>query len=282
MTSPGRFIGRSCARRGGREDQQGGEGCGEGSGHGGRQHASAAIGAAPLPEPTLGGWMSSPSCRGDRRRASWRRRSCSASSRKRSALEILDWKPTRSPAGRGRERDRRPRADDRGAERDPPPARQARADARGHRVRVARVLIVPCGERGRALARELRAAGHAVRGTTRGAHVAEIAATGAEPYVGDPDRIATLMDALHGVTIVVLADRHDRRRRPARRPAADAVGEAGRHPGARRRLRRHAPRGRGDLARVVGDLADPARGARRRSAARTTGSTTPPAPSRGC
>jgi hypothetical protein len=67
---------------------------------------------------------------------------------------------------------------------------------------VARVLIVPCGCRGQALARELRAAGHAVRGTTRGAHVAEIAATGAEPYVGDPDRIATLMDALHGVTIV--------------------------------------------------------------------------------
>ena len=67
---------------------------------------------------------------------------------------------------------------------------------------MARVLIVPCGARGRALARELRAAGHAVRGTTRGAHVAEIAETGAEPYVGDPDRIATLMDALHGVTIV--------------------------------------------------------------------------------
>ena len=41
-----------------------------------------------------------------------------------------------------------------------------------------------------------------MRGTTRGAHVAEIAETGAEPYVGDPDRIATLMDALHGVTIV--------------------------------------------------------------------------------
>ena len=67
---------------------------------------------------------------------------------------------------------------------------------------MARVLIVPCGARGRSLARELRAAGHAVRGTTRGAHVAEIAETGAEPYVGDPDRIATLMDALHGVTIV--------------------------------------------------------------------------------
>jgi hypothetical protein len=68
---------------------------------------------------------------------------------------------------------------------------------------VARVLIVPCGCRGQALARELRAAGHAVRGTTRDpAHAAAIADAGAEPYVGDPDRIATLMEALHGVTIV--------------------------------------------------------------------------------
>jgi hypothetical protein len=42
-----------------------------------------------------------------------------------------------------------------------------------------------------------------VRGTTRDpAHAAAIAEAGAEPYVGDPDRIATLMDALHGVTIV--------------------------------------------------------------------------------
>jgi uncharacterized protein YbjT (DUF2867 family) len=68
---------------------------------------------------------------------------------------------------------------------------------------VARVLIVPCGCRGRALARELVAAGHAVRGTTRSPeHTAAIAETGAEPYVGDPDRIATLMEALTGVTIV--------------------------------------------------------------------------------
>jgi uncharacterized protein YbjT (DUF2867 family) len=68
---------------------------------------------------------------------------------------------------------------------------------------VARVLIVPCGARGQALARELRAAGHAVRGTTRSAaHTSAIASSGAEPYIGDPDRIATLMDALHGVTIV--------------------------------------------------------------------------------
>ena len=68
---------------------------------------------------------------------------------------------------------------------------------------MARVLIVPCGCRGRELAAQLRADGHAVRGTTRGAHVDEIRAAGAEPYVGDPDRIGTLMDALYGVTIVV-------------------------------------------------------------------------------
>ena len=68
---------------------------------------------------------------------------------------------------------------------------------------MARVLIVPCGCRGRALAAELAAAGHAVRGTTRSQANAEaIRAAGAEPYVGDPDRIGTLMDALTGVTIV--------------------------------------------------------------------------------
>jgi uncharacterized protein YbjT (DUF2867 family) len=68
---------------------------------------------------------------------------------------------------------------------------------------VARVLIVGCGCRGQALARELSAAGHAVRGTTRDPRrTAAIAAAGAEPYVGDPDRIATLMGALTGVTVV--------------------------------------------------------------------------------
>jgi nucleoside-diphosphate-sugar epimerase len=68
---------------------------------------------------------------------------------------------------------------------------------------VARVLIVGCGCRGQALARDLRAAGHAVRGTTRDpGRTAAIAAAGAEPYVGDPDRIATLMDALSGVTVL--------------------------------------------------------------------------------
>jgi NADP-dependent 3-hydroxy acid dehydrogenase YdfG len=68
---------------------------------------------------------------------------------------------------------------------------------------VARVLIVGCGCRGQALARDLAAAGHAVRGTTRDpARAAAIAAAGAEPYVGDPDRIGTLMEALAGVTIL--------------------------------------------------------------------------------
>jgi uncharacterized protein YbjT (DUF2867 family) len=68
---------------------------------------------------------------------------------------------------------------------------------------LARVLIVPCGCRGQTLARELVAAGHAVRGTTRSeARTGAIASAGAEPYVGDPDRIGTLMDALAGVAVV--------------------------------------------------------------------------------
>ena len=47
---------------------------------------------------------------------------------------------------------------------------------------MARVLIVGCGCRGRALAADLRGAGHAVRGTTRDpGRTAAIAAAGAEP-----------------------------------------------------------------------------------------------------
>jgi hypothetical protein len=43
-----------------------------------------------------------------------------------------------------------------------------------------------------------------VRGTTRSAASGElIAAAGAEPYVGDPDRVGTLMEAISGVTVVV-------------------------------------------------------------------------------
>jgi threonine dehydrogenase-like Zn-dependent dehydrogenase len=68
---------------------------------------------------------------------------------------------------------------------------------------VARVLIVGCGCRGQALARALRAQGHAVRGTTRSeARRADIEAAGAEVWIGDPDRIGTISYALDGVTIL--------------------------------------------------------------------------------
>lgn len=68
---------------------------------------------------------------------------------------------------------------------------------------MARVLIVGCGCRGQALSRALRDRGHAVRGTTRtAARVPAIAAAGADPWTGDPDRIATLTYALDGVTVL--------------------------------------------------------------------------------
>jgi uncharacterized protein YbjT (DUF2867 family) len=68
---------------------------------------------------------------------------------------------------------------------------------------VARVLIVGCGGRGQALARDVVAAGHAVRGTTRDPRrFAAIEAAGAEPYLADPDRVMTLMDALAATTVV--------------------------------------------------------------------------------
>jgi hypothetical protein len=68
---------------------------------------------------------------------------------------------------------------------------------------VARVLIVGCGCRGPALARALRERGHAVRGTTRApTGRTAIEAAGAEAWVGDPDRIATISYALDGVTIL--------------------------------------------------------------------------------
>ena len=58
---------------------------------------------------------------------------------------------------------------------------------------MARCLIIGCGCRGRSLARELVARGHAVRGTTRSeAGLAAIEAAGAEAVVGDPDVVATL------------------------------------------------------------------------------------------
>jgi nucleoside-diphosphate-sugar epimerase len=68
---------------------------------------------------------------------------------------------------------------------------------------VARVLIVGCGCRGQALARELVAAGHAVRGTTREpARLAAIEEAGAEALLADPDRLGTLMPHIEGVSIL--------------------------------------------------------------------------------
>jgi nucleoside-diphosphate-sugar epimerase len=68
---------------------------------------------------------------------------------------------------------------------------------------VARILIVGCGCRGRALAVQLAGEGHAVRGTTRdGSRAWEIESAGAEAAVADPDRLGTLMPALAGVSVI--------------------------------------------------------------------------------
>jgi uncharacterized protein YbjT (DUF2867 family) len=66
---------------------------------------------------------------------------------------------------------------------------------------VARLLIVGCGCRGRSLAAALP--GHAIRGTSRSPErVAELEEAGIEGVVADPDRLATLVPALSGVTVV--------------------------------------------------------------------------------
>jgi uncharacterized protein YbjT (DUF2867 family) len=68
---------------------------------------------------------------------------------------------------------------------------------------LARCLIIGCGCRGGALARELVSRGHAVRGTTRApSRVPEIEAAGAEAWVADPDRVGTLVPALAQVAVV--------------------------------------------------------------------------------
>jgi putative NADH-flavin reductase len=68
---------------------------------------------------------------------------------------------------------------------------------------LARCLIIACGCRGQLLARELHAAGHAVRGTTRSAErLADIEASGAEPVLADPDKVATLVESFAHVTVV--------------------------------------------------------------------------------
>jgi nucleoside-diphosphate-sugar epimerase len=68
---------------------------------------------------------------------------------------------------------------------------------------VARVLIVGCGCRGRALARELIAAGHVARGTTREPmRIRDVEASGAQAVVADPDRLGTIMVQLAGVSVI--------------------------------------------------------------------------------
>jgi nucleoside-diphosphate-sugar epimerase len=68
---------------------------------------------------------------------------------------------------------------------------------------LARVLIVGCGCRGRALAAALAADGLAVRGTTRSeGSLDEIDAAGAEAVVADPDHLTTLLPRLAGVSVV--------------------------------------------------------------------------------
>jgi hypothetical protein len=76
---------------------------------------------------------------------------------------------------------------------------------------VARILIVGGGCRGRRLAVEMAQRGHALRVTTRSeAGRAAIEATGAECWIGTPDRLATLRGALDSVTIAcwMLAGAH--------------------------------------------------------------------------
>jgi hypothetical protein len=68
---------------------------------------------------------------------------------------------------------------------------------------VARILIVGGGCRGRRLAATLTDERHAVRITTRTEDGrAAIEASGAECWIGTPDRLATLRAALEGVTIL--------------------------------------------------------------------------------
>jgi hypothetical protein len=67
---------------------------------------------------------------------------------------------------------------------------------------VARLLIIGGGRRGLGLACEVEAEGHASRIVTRSQERrSAIEDGGAECWIGDPDRLATLRGALEGVTI---------------------------------------------------------------------------------
>jgi uncharacterized protein YbjT (DUF2867 family) len=69
---------------------------------------------------------------------------------------------------------------------------------------LARVLIVGCGCRGRALGERLAADGFAVRGTSRREEgLAAIEAAGIEPAQADPERPGTVLDLVGDVAVVV-------------------------------------------------------------------------------
>lgn len=81
---------------------------------------------------------------------------------------------------------------------------------------MARILIIGGGERGRQLARARIDAGDVARIVVPGEQVEAVGAVGAEPWVGDPLRLATVIGALDGVAVGcwLLADagasRHER------------------------------------------------------------------------
>jgi uncharacterized protein YbjT (DUF2867 family) len=67
---------------------------------------------------------------------------------------------------------------------------------------LARCLIIGCGCRGLSLAQALLEQGHAVRGTTRDQRrLGAIEAGGVEPFLGDPDRVATIAPAFEHVSV---------------------------------------------------------------------------------
>ena len=71
---------------------------------------------------------------------------------------------------------------------------------------MARALIVGCGCRGRALGQALTDQGWRLRGTTRSPEgLGAIERAGIEPVVADPDRVATILDHVGDVTVVVWA-----------------------------------------------------------------------------
>jgi uncharacterized protein YbjT (DUF2867 family) len=68
---------------------------------------------------------------------------------------------------------------------------------------VARALLVGCGCRGRELGSRLLQEGWQVRGTARReAGLAAIEAAGIDPVAADPDRVATVLDHIEGVTAI--------------------------------------------------------------------------------